>query len=110
MKVKPITITTEDNRIYTLEFDRASVCYAEEHGFDINEVARTPMTGIYKLIYFAMRKHHPFMKYEKVMDFVDENFGGVAGLPEGFAERLGELYSAPFGDSESKNPKTRVDM
>ena len=115
MQINPIKVTTEDGHIYTLEFDRESVCYAEEHGFNIEEAMKFPMTGTYKLVYFALRKHHPFMSYEKAKNFVDECFGGVAGLPAGFAERLGELYAAPFGaltdgEGDGKNAKATVEM
>ena len=43
--VKPIFVTdTETGMEYTLEFNRESVAFAERRGFEINDVARFPMT------------------------------------------------------------------
>lgn len=113
MKIKPIKITTEDGKTYTLEFDRDSVLNAEENGFAIEEADRFPLSSTYKLIYFAFYKHHPEKSYEWVKNFIDEIFGGINGLPKGFMDRLGEMYASGYGslsDGTSKNVKARVEL
>ncbi len=113
-KVKPIVLRdTENGTEYTLEFDRESVKFAEEHGFIIGQVANFPMTGIHDFFYFAFRKHHRSVSRQQADKMLDEMLGGVGGLPEGFIERLNQLYSAPFekGMVEGgKNARMQIEM
>lgn len=112
--VKPIIIHDTENGIdYTLEFNRDSVKFAEQRGFSIDDVGRYPMTKIPELFFYAFRMHHMNVSREKTDRIL---FEGLGGLPEGVAERLGALYSAPFdslsrasGD-KGKNLKVTVEL
>jgi len=112
--VKPIIIHDEENGVdYTLEFSRESVRFAEARGFDIDDVARFPMTKVPELFFYAFRMHHPNVSREKTDRILFEELGG---LPDGVAERLGALYAAPFEALSQKNggkkgnPKVTVEM
>ena len=107
-QVKPIIIHDEEAGMdYTLEFNRESVRFAEARGFDIDDVGKYPMTKLPELFYYAFRMHHKNISREKTDKIIDEDWGGIAGIPDGVLERLGMLYAAPFGtlkDKEDKNP------
>jgi hypothetical protein len=93
-QVKPIIIHDAENEIdYTLEFNRESVRFAEQRGFDIDDVGRFPMTKLPELFYYAFRMHHKNISREKTDRILFEDLGG---MPSGMAERLGALYAAPF--------------
>lgn len=114
-KVNPIKLTdTETGREYVLEFDKESVKFAEDHGFVISRVADFPMTGIHDFFYYAFRKHHRNLSRQQTDKILDDELGGVGGLPKGFIERLNQLYSVPFDnmvDEESgKNVKMQIEM
>lgn len=113
-QVKPIIIhDTENGTDYTLEFNRESIRFAEARGFDIDDVSKFPMTKIPELFFYAFRMHHQNISREKTDRILFDELGG---LPEGAAERLGALYSAPFealnGKKEGKkgNPKMTVEL
>ena len=112
-QVKPIIIHDTENGIdYTLEFNRESVRFAEQRGFDIEDVGRYPMTKIPELFFYSFRMHHKNVSREKTDRILFDELGG---MPDGMAERLGALYAAPFealsnGDKEGKNRKMTVEM
>ena len=112
-QVKPITLhDTEEGNEYVLEFDRESIRFAEARGFDISDVAKFPMTKLPELFYYAFRMHHKNVSREKTDRIL---FDYLGGMPEGMAERLGALYSAPFealsaAESEGKNGRIVVEM
>lgn len=100
-QVKPIIIHDAENDMdYTLEFDRDSIRFAEARGFDIDDVGKYPMTKIPELFFYAFRMHHKNVSREKTDRILFDELGG---LPEGAAERLGALYSAPFEALSNKN-------
>lgn len=113
-RVNPVKITAEDGRVFTLDFDRETALYAEEHGFVIDDVEKFPMSSSYKLFYFALRKNHPHYTYDRAKDLLDELFGGLTGLPERFMERLGLLYAQSAGslndEDAVKNVKATVEF
>lgn len=98
-----ILTDTESGKKYTLEFDKESVKFAEGRGFDINDVAKYPMTKISELFFYAFRMHHRNVAREKT----DKLLEGIGALPENFLERLINLYSEPFaafnGDEDGEN-------
>ena len=112
-RVKPIIIhDTENNMDYTLEFNRESIRFAEQRGFDISDVAKFPMTKLPELFFYAFRMHHKNISRERTDRILFDDLGG---MPDGMAERLGLLYSAPFEalSAESgkvKNPKMTVEF
>lgn len=108
---KPITITDPDTgAVYTLDFDRASVKFAEQRGFKIMEVADTPETSVANLFFYAFRKNHKDMARANVDKILDD-LGGL--LPEEVA-RLQELYSASISslnvEGDRKNSRMKVDL
>ena len=114
-QVKPIIIHDAENEIdYTLEFNRESIRFAEARGFDIEDVGKYPMTKIPELFFYAFRMHHKNVSREKTDRILFEELGG---LPEGVAERLGALYTAPFEalnggnkDGKTGNPRMTVEL
>ena len=112
-QVKPIVLhDAEEGTDYTLEFDRESVRFAEARGFDISDVGKYPMTKIPELFYYAFRMHHKSVSREKTDRIL---FDYLGGLPDGMAERLGALYSAPFDaltadGGKVKNARITVEM
>ena len=114
-KVKPLVITiNETKERFVLEFSRESVKFAEQRGFDINDVGKYPMTKIPELFYYAFRMHHKNISRERAdRIFYDE----LNGMPDGMLERLGLLYSEPFEalsaikeDGEAKNSRVTVEF
>ena len=93
-RVEPIKLTdTETGDEYVLEFDRETIRWAENRGFDISDVGKFPMTKLPELFYYAFRMHHKNVSREKTDRIL---FDYLGGMPDGMAERLGALYSAPF--------------
>ena len=109
-KVKPIILKDAvDGKEYTLEFSRASIVYAERKGFNINELGAFPMTRIPEFFWYAFRMHHPEVTKQQAEKILER----MGGLRDDVADRLVDLYSAPFetltGDEEdSKNPQVEV--
>lgn len=112
--VKPIEITNNvTNDVFTLEFNRDSVRFAEGRGFDIQAFSegKAPLTGTSDLFFYAFRMHHPKISKAETDKMLFEDMGG---MPDGMLERLIELYSEPFNalvvneDEERKNPKLTV--
>jgi len=107
-EIRPLILhDTETGMDYTLEFNRESVMFAEQRGFKIDDVGDYPMSKTYELFYYAFRMHHRNISREKTDKIINEDWGGIGGIPDGVLERLGLLYSVPFGtltDKEDKNP------
>ena len=112
-QVKPIIIHDAENEIdYTLEFNRESIRFAESRGFDIDDVGKYPMTKIPELFFYAFRMHHKNVSREKADRILFDDLGG---MPDGMAERLGELYAAPHkalhnDSNKPKNPNLTVEF
>ncbi len=115
MSVKPIEIkNTENGNVFTLEFNRDTVKFAEDHGFDIQGFSegKAPMSGTSDLFYYAFRMHHPRVSRAETDKMLFEDMGGV---PDGMVNRLIELYAEPFkvltnseDGEERKNSKLTV--
>lgn len=114
-KVKPLTLRdTETGEEFILEFNRESIRFAEARGFDINDVAKYPLTKIPELFFYAFRMHHKNVARERTDRILFDDLGG---LPDGALERLAMLYSEPFNaltntseQGESKNSKVMVEF
>ena len=112
-QVKPIILHDEENQIdYTLEFNRESIRFAEQRGFDIADVGKFPMTKLPELFFYTFRMHHRNVSREKTDRILFDDLGG---MPDGMAERLGALYSAPFealssDEGKAKNRKMTVEF
>lgn len=110
--VKPIRITTEDGKEYTLEFSRKTVSIAEDAGFSLKDISAKPMSSVTTLFHCAFLKNHPYMTSRETERILFEELGGIGNLPEGMIERLMELYAAPFESTTDglKNVKARVEL
>ena len=112
-RVNPIILRNEDTGDeYTLEFNRESIRFAEQRGFDIADVGKFPMTKLPELFFYAFRMHHRNVSREKTDRILFDDLGG---MPDGMAERLGALYSAPFealsnDNGKAKNSKMTVEF
>ena len=110
--IKPIILKDDSNGdVYVLEFDRASVKYAEMHGFSTSD-EDLRMTDIEEIFYYAFRKHHPNMSKADTDKVLYDKLGGVT---REMLERLAELYAAPFktlvrDEDKAKNSTVTVEM
>ena len=113
-RIDPIVITLEDTKeTFTLEFDRDAIRFAESRGFKIEDISDYPMTKVPEIFYYAFRMHHRNVSKEKTDRILNDYFGGIGGLPDGFMERLGALYGQPFTvleDKEGKKGKVTVQL
>ena len=112
-RVKPIILHDEEHqKDYTLEFSRESVVFAEQRGFSLNDLERYPMVKMPEFFFYAFRMHHPNISKGQTDKILFEMLGG---MPDGMAERLGELYAVPYnalnnGGEQGKNGKMTVEM
>lgn len=114
-KVPPMTLTdTETGTVYTLEFSRESVKFAESRKFVVSEVGDYPQTMVPELFFYAFRKNHQNVSRAVTDKIFDEVLGGLTGEQ---IERLLKLYRAPLsavlrtGDEETvENPKMTVEL
>lgn len=109
---KPIVITMEDGKEYTLEYNRDAVVAAEEDGFITDDIDVKMMLRIPQLFYFAFYKNHPEVTREKSDDIL---FNQLGGLSQEMTQRLAELYADAYtslmnNEGKPKNPKVRVRM
>ena len=111
-KVNAIELESGDTK-YILDFDRASCEWAERHGFSIDDLSSgKALVGLSDLFYYSFRKNHPRMTRQQTDKILFEEMGG---MPEGMAERLGELYAQPYNaliqsDEAAKNSKWKVTL
>lgn len=111
-RVNPIRITDPDtNDVYTLEFSRESVKFAEARGFKIGELLDYPQTNIPALFFYAFRMHHQNVARANTDKLLDS----LGGLTENELFRLVSLYQAPnealiSGDDKRKNSRLMVEM
>ena len=112
-RVKPVIIhDTENNRDYTLEFNRDSIKFAEARGFVIDDVDKYKMTKIPEFFWYAFRMHHPSVSLAQAEKLLDR----AGGLSEALGRRLGELWAVPFEalapeeDGDEKNVTVTVEL
>ena len=87
---------------YVLEFDRATVKYLEDTGFNIEELTKKPATMIPMLFYASFRKNHSGIKRKTV----DEMYDSLKDKSD-LLSALVELYSEPL-ESLLDNEKGNV--
>lgn len=113
-QIKPIILKDETNGdIFVLEFDRATVKFAESRGFKINALDEgLSMSTIEELFFYAFRKHQPNKSKADTDKILYEK---LHGMPEGMIERLVELFLYPFNslmrdEEEAKNSTMTVEF
>ena len=57
-RIKPIVIRFGEDEEYTLDFNRESIAFAEDRGFQLENAGSFPMTKFPELFYYAMRANH----------------------------------------------------
>ena len=111
-RVKPVIIRDkENNKEYTLEFNRETIKFAEGRGFRLQDVDDFPMTKMPELFWLAFRMHHPSFSLNQAEKLLEK----IGGMSSALAGRLGELYSAPFkylmhDEEAEKNPQVEVEL
>lgn len=113
-QIKPIILKDESNGdVFVLEFDRASVKFAESRGFNINALdAGLNMSAIEELFFYSFRKHQPKISKADTDRFL---YDKLKGMPDGMIERLVELFLLPFNtlvqnEDEGKNATMTVEF
>lgn len=106
--IKPIILTDkEKDKEYTLEFDLKTVKYAEANGFKLDDVVNKPMTGVEDLFFYSFQFHH---RREVTKDYTNGILERIRPYPEGFIERLVELYAVPFEGDGEEDPFVSIQM
>lgn len=111
-KAKPVIIRDKENdKEYTLEFNRDSIKFAEGRGFKIDDMDYFPMSKVPEFFWYAFRMHHPNFALNQAEKLLDR----MGGMSEPLARRLGELWAVPFaaltGNSgDEKNASVTVEL
>lgn len=117
-KVKPMTIRdSESDKVWTLEFSRDSVKFAEARGVSIDGVGDSPMTMLPELFYSAFRKNHRNISKAETDKILFDELGG---LTDAQYHRLMQLFAEPMntlikdkdedGGETQENPKMVVEL
>lgn len=116
-RVNPIKLTDkETNHTYILDFNRDTVRFAEERGFDWDEVGNKPATLIPLIWYTAFRRYDPRISLDKTTKLLED----LGGMKPSWIVRLRELYNQALtsliaqdtadGEEEVKNAKVTVEL
>ena len=116
-RVNPIkVIDTETNHTYILDFNRDTVRFAEERGFDWDEVGNKVATMIPLIWYTAFRRYDPRISLDKTTKLLED----LGGMRPSWITRLRELYNQALtsliaqdtadGEEEVKNAKVTVEL
>lgn len=112
-KVKPIILTdSETGEMYTLDFSRESVKFAEDRRFNISELLDFPNTNIPALWFYAFRKNHKNLAKSQTDKILEK----IGGLKKEEIERLVRLYNQTADslivddETERKNAKMTVEL
>lgn len=101
---------------YTLQFSRASALFAQDRGFNPDEIAIKPARVIPDLFFYAMKKNHGNLARNQV-DAIREKFF-PNGLPMKIVQRLADLYAEACltqvidlnEEDDPKNAELEVEM
>lgn len=113
--VKPAKLTDKaTGEVYTLDFSRESVRWAEGKGFKINEVSVFPVTRIPEFFFYSFRMHHPKMARANTDKLLEK----MGGMSPALIERLFQLYAqagytkllAEDNEVVEKNPDVALDL
>jgi hypothetical protein len=116
-EARPVILHDHENeKDYTLEFNRDTIRWAEGRGFDIDDLSKFPETKIREFFFYAFRMHHQNVSREKTDKIIDE-WGGIVHMPDGLLERLGILWAMGYStmtdaeaEEKAKNPKVTVEF
>ena len=111
--VKPIRLVdNETGDAYILEFDRETVKWAEQRGFDPDMVTKYPMTAGADFFFYAFRMHHKNIARDKTDKILFDYLGGINETTGKILARLMELYYQCFSTlaDEEENPRMAVEL
>lgn len=87
--VKPLVLTDkETGKEYVLDYNVDAVRFAEQRGFDVDELGKYPVTKIPELWYYAFRKNHKDLAKNQT----DALLGKVGGASARILNRLQALW------------------
>lgn len=112
---KPIRLVdNETGEAYILEFNRDTVKWAEQRGFDPDLVTKFPNTVGADFFFYAFRMHHRNIARDKTDKIFFDILGGINETTGKILARLMELYYATFStlsDEEAQeNPRMAVEL
>ena len=110
---KPIRLVdNETGESYILEFDRDTVRWAEQRGFDPDLVTKFPMTVGADFFYYAFRMHHRNIARDKTDKILFDYLGGINETTGKILARLMELYYQTFDTlaDKAENPRIAVEL
>ena len=110
---KPIRLVdNETGEAYILEFDRDTVRWAEQRGFDPDLVTKFPMTVGADFFYYAFRMHHRNIARDKIDKILFDYLGGINETTGKILARLMELYYQTFDTlaDKAENPRIAVEL
>lgn len=118
-EVKPIVLRfTDTNQVYTLEFNRQTITYAEKNGFPLNPFNREqvifekPIEVLEDLFYYSFMKNHRGISKTITDKILYDDLGGMSTA---IMERLMELYFLGYSslistEEKPKNSTLAVEM
>mgnify|MGYP001034116482 CR=1 FL=1 len=89
---------------YTLEINRKTVEFLEQHGFVVKDLADKPATLTPLLFYGAFRKNYPGIK-RKVVEEIFDNLENKDGLIEALIEMYVDTLDSLLTGSGEGNAK-----
>lgn len=110
---KPIRLVdNETGEAYILEFDRDTVRWAEQRGFDPDLVTKFPMTVGADFFFYAFRMHHRNIARDKTDKILFDYLGGINETTGKILARLMELYYQTFDTlaDKAENPRIAVEL
>ena len=115
-KVNPIKITDkETNHTYVLDFSRDTVQFAEDRGFDWDQIGTKPGTMIPLIWFCAFRRYDRRISFDKTTQLLED----LGGMRVEWLKRLHELYDQGMesliadpeqGEEEVKNAMLTVTL
>lgn len=89
-RVDSIKLTDErTGMVYELDFNRESVMFAEDRGFQLSDVQKYPVSKLPELFYYSFRAHHRTVSKANTDKFLER----LGGLSVSVIERLILLYN-----------------
>ena len=115
-RVDPIKIT--DNKtgiVYTLDFTRDTVKFAEDRGFNWDDFGDRPATLIPLIWFAAFRRYDSRISLDKTTEILEK----LGGLKPSWVQRLRQLYDQALisliasddeADGDTKNAEMTVEL
>ena len=93
-RIPPIVIGNNDTgETYTLDFNRESVVFAENRGFEVDNVLKYPVSNFPELFFLSFRMHHGPKNGNITRTQTDKIYAALGGFSPDFLQRLILLYN-----------------